>query len=67
MAKITQEISLDVTDVNGDDVHMIITIEEAKSLYEELMRVLNVTGFSYPNGVRSAPYGIALAEKINDI
>lgn len=59
MAKITQEISLDVTDVNGDDVHMIITIEEAKSLYEELMRVLNVTGFSYPNGVRSAHYGIS--------
>jgi REP element-mobilizing transposase RayT len=61
MAKITQEISLDldVTDVNGDDVHMIITIEEAKSLYEELMRVLNVTGFSYSNGVRSANYGIS--------
>lgn len=56
MAKVTQEISLDIIDTAGGSVCMIISTEEARELYNELVKVLNIsTGFSYPDDVRS-PY-----------
>ena len=42
MAKVAQEFMLDVTDTNGETHYLIVSLEEAQSLYNELGSILTV-------------------------
>lgn len=42
MAKVGQEFMLDVTDTNGETHYLIVSLEEAQSLYNELGNILTV-------------------------
>lgn len=42
MAKVAQEFMLDVADTNGETHYLIVSLEEAQSLYNELGSILTV-------------------------
>lgn len=54
MAKVTQEINLDITDVNGETHFLIVPLEEAQSLYDELGNIVGRKQLTYPPGVRGS-------------
>lgn len=42
MAKVIQEFMLDVTDTNNETHYLIVSVEEAQVLYNELVNALTV-------------------------